>query len=406
MPYNIPLKLSDPELVAEVQRLVRCDRNGMVLLLAHLAELGSRKIHLAAGYRSLFAYCTQFLRLSEHEAFHRILAARTARRFPHILERLGDGRLNLTTVKLLAPHLTVENEAELLDAASGKTRREVEVLVAGRFPQPDVPASVRKLPAPRAQPVAPELVSGGIAEAPTPVPLPTIPAPPVPAAHVATDIAPANVPTPASAPASARPGVVHPVSPDRYEVRFTATAQAIERLRLAQDMLGHTVPDGDLAAVMDRAVVALLEKLVSAKFAATPRPRPGRGTDADSRHVPANVKRLVWVRDTGRCAFVAKGGRRCDARRFLEFHHLKPYAEGGKATVENLELRCRAHNGYEAHVYYDASRTARAEGLVTESHACYGSSHHPRTRPGPSSVTTRGSPSPGAMRSERRSASP
>jgi hypothetical protein len=380
--------------VAEVQRLVRGDRDSMVLLLTHLAELGSRKLHLAAGYRSLFAYCTQFLRLSEHEAFHRILAARTARKFPRILARLGDGRLNLTTVKLLAPHLTAGNEPELVDAASGKTRREVEVLVAERFPQPDVPAAVRKVPAPR-QPIAPTARSSENAE---PLPAPVLSLPPMGTATAAFETACeqtaadafsllAQIAPPAAAPASARPAVVQPIARDRYEVRFTATAEAVERLRLVQDMLGHAVPDGDLAAVVDRAVVVLLENLASAKFAATPRPRPSRDTVADSRHVPANVKRVVWVRDTGRCAFVAKSGHHCDARRFLEFHHRKPYAEGGQATVENLELRCRAHNGYEAHVYYDASRTGRADGLATESHPRYGLFDQQRTRPGPSSVS-------------------
>jgi len=60
------------------------------------------------------------------------------------------------------------------------------------------------------------------------------------------------------------------------------------------------------------------------------------------------VKRAVSRRDDGRCAFVAPDGRRCTERTFLEFHHVQPYAKGGPATVENISLRCRRHNQYEA----------------------------------------------------------
>jgi 5-methylcytosine-specific restriction endonuclease McrA len=66
-----------------------------------------------------------------------------------------------------------------------------------------------------------------------------------------------------------------------------------------------------------------------------------------SRHVPAAVRRAVWTRDGGRCAFVSANGRRCTARGFIEFHHTAPYAAGGEATADNIELRCRAHNLYE-----------------------------------------------------------
>jgi 5-methylcytosine-specific restriction endonuclease McrA len=79
---------------------------------------------------------------------------------------------------------------------------------------------------------------------------------------------------------------------------------------------------------------------------------------AGSRHVPAEVKRAVWLRDLGRCAFVGTDGRRCNERGFVEFHHVRPYAAGGEATVENIQLRCRRHNGYEARVFFAGSRDA------------------------------------------------
>jgi hypothetical protein len=56
----------------------------------------------------------------------------------------------------------------------------------------------------------------------------------------------------------------------------------------------------------------------------------------------------VWERDEGRCTFVGAGGHRCAARRFLEYDHIAPVARGGKTIADNLRLRCRAHNQYEA----------------------------------------------------------
>ena len=49
-------------------------------------------------------------------------------------------------------------------------------------------------------------------------------------------------------------------------------------------------------------------------------------------------------------------GRRCSATSFLEFHHVRPYAVGGEATAENIELRCRTHNAYEADLFYASMR--------------------------------------------------
>lgn len=103
---------------------------------------------------------------------------------------------------------------------------------------------------------------------------------------------------------------------------------------------------------MERALTALIKDLERGKIGATERPRGNRVTAPDSRHIPAEVKRTVWSRDAGQCAFVAHTGRRCTERAFLEFHHVVPHGAGGKATLDNIELRCRAHNGYEAEMFF------------------------------------------------------
>ncbi len=143
-------QLSNEALLAEVKSLAARERGATAALVASLAELDGRRLYLEEGYSSLFTYCTQALHLSEHAAYGRIEAARAVRRFPAILQLLADGALTLSTISLLAPHLTAENHVRVLEFAHHKSKREVEHLVAAVRPQPAVPSSVRKLPAARA----------------------------------------------------------------------------------------------------------------------------------------------------------------------------------------------------------------------------------------------------------------
>ena len=384
-----PACLTDDELVSEIVRLVKDHRSATVTLIAHLMEFDARRLYLAAACRSLFLYCTQVLRLSEHEAYHRIEAARVARSFPVVLRLLAGGALTLTTVRLLSGQLTAENHESLLTAAMGKSKREVEVLLAKVFPSPAVASSLRKLPVrrptsiptsiPTSRPSAPY---GGSATS-TPSPLPTsVPAinidvPPTHAPEAAVsalrhldtstltathedDRAAASEPTPnlfiQPVPPSKRQEVVRPLAEDRYELRVTLSSATREKLRRATDLLRHAIPGGEAAQVIDRALTVLLGDLARKKFAATARPRPAEGPAeapaARTRHVPAQVKRAVWTRDGGRCAFVSREGRRCVEEGCLEFHHVRPYGVGGETTVVNIELRCRAHNDYEAERFY------------------------------------------------------
>jgi hypothetical protein len=141
------------------------------------------------------------------------------------------------------------------------------------------------------------------------------------------------------------------LAPERYRVQFTFSREAHDKLRRAQDLLRHSIPTGDPAAICERALTLLLADLEKRKLAAAVHPRTSGGASPGSRHVPASVRREVWARDEGRCAFVGTEGR-CTERGFLEFHHVMPFSEGGDTTASNLELRCRAHNAYEAKLHF------------------------------------------------------
>ncbi|MBI5709662.1 MAG: hypothetical protein HZC42_05050, partial [Candidatus Eisenbacteria bacterium] len=165
-----------------------------------------------------------------------------------------------------------------------------------------------------------------------------------------------------------------PLSPQRYALQLTVGQGTYEKLRYAQALLGHQLPSGDLARVLDRALEALIEQLERRKFAATSKPRPRRAprrASANPRHIPAHVKRAVWERDGGRCTFVGDTGHRCPARKLLEFDHVEEVARGGRASVAGVRLRCRAHNQYAAECTFgtdfmnhkrEAAREAAAEG--------------------------------------------
>src|SRR5712691_6851825 len=129
MKIDFPSHLSDDDLVAQVKSPARCEREATACLIAHLAELDDRRLYLGAGFSSLFTYCCSVLHLSEPAAYNRIEAARAARRFPVILGMLGEGSLSMATVRLLSSHLTAENHRDLVAAAAGKSKRQVEELV-------------------------------------------------------------------------------------------------------------------------------------------------------------------------------------------------------------------------------------------------------------------------------------
>jgi hypothetical protein len=379
-------RLGNAELTAELNRLARCEREATAALIVHLAEFDARRLFEGAGYPSLFKYGMAVLHLSEDAVYNRIKAARAARDYPVIIERLESGALSPTTVRLLAPRLTLENHQELVAAASGKGKRAVEELLACRFPQPDVPARVRKVPR---RPVAPAADVAPVADV-TPTGAPGAhTCPPVAGCESSASAAPAVTPLAEAppvlpVPAAPRP-VVRPLAPERYEIRFTASAEMREKLRVAQDLLGHAIPSGDLAQIFDRALTLLVADLSRRKFAATGRPRGSRGQSDESRNIPAEVKRRVDARDQRRCGFVAPNGRRCDERRFLEFHHVVPYAAGGLPTVENIQLRCRAHNGYEADLFYGPGKRRTRGGVVQDGRAIYGGRvTAPATGPGTS----------------------
>jgi hypothetical protein len=318
-------RLSDRDLLRALHQLTARDREVEAELLAHLGEVDARGLYLEEGCASMFAYCTEVLHFSEA----------TARAYPLVLDHLRRGELHLSGVKLLAPHLTRENHAELLERARHQSKRAIEAWLADRTPKPDAASVVRQLPQRKPTAGAPLAATDSgssrplteparAADSGTPAPLRAAPIPP----------------SPATRPPSPAP---QPLGQERFKIQFTASRALCQKLREAQALLRHQVPSGDLC----------------------PAPRNRSKQDERkpaSRHIPAEVKRAVAARDRGRCAFVGRSGRRCGSRDFVEFHHKEPWAKSKLHPVEGIELRCRAHNHYAAVQDYGAGHMERCRG--------------------------------------------
>src|SRR5262245_24991879 len=351
--------LSDEALVSGLHELLTRGWTNTAEQLDHIAEVDSRKLYRPRAYPSMFAYCVEELHLSEDSAYKRIQAARAAVRFPVIFDSVAGGRLHLSAVCMLAPHLTKENASELLTAATHRSKSQIERLLAERFPRPDLPAIVRAIPGPFGQ-----LAPGQVGDAFQLAAAPTGEA--SQEASTPGELAPGQV---QASVATGERSRVKPIAPQRFAVQFTWSEGANDKLRHAQELLGHRVASGDLAQIFEMALDALIPGLEKRKFAATTQPRRRRSQarlSESTRRIPAHVKRAVWKRDGGQCTFVSENGRRCQEKKGLQFDHALEIARGGEAGVGDIRLRCHAHNQLTAEHTFGAEfmrhkRTAAAE---------------------------------------------
>jgi hypothetical protein len=245
---NEPRSLSDDELLRRLSGLVSQWRRVESDLIAHIAEVDERRLYAREACSSMFVCCAEVLHLSEHEAYERITAARAWRKYPMLLVMLGDGRLHLSGIGKLAPHLTEESWEGLLARAVHKTKRQIEELLVELSRKPDAPSVMRRL-TDRSAPAPPlprgELGPDRVTSEPSPKPSP----PEVP------------VPSPV-------PPMVEPLSPSRYKIQFTASGELRGKLERLQALM-----HADLASVIEAAVTEKLERLEAKRYAETNSPR-------------------------------------------------------------------------------------------------------------------------------------
>jgi hypothetical protein len=351
-----PHGLPSSELARRLAELAGEERQTQVEFLLHLAVFDERRDWAEAGYGSLWTYCLEVLRLREGAAWRRIEAMKLLRRFPCVEPALRDGRLCLTTLSLLGPLLTEDTVAEVVARAAFLSKADTLRLVASIRPQVAPTDGIRRMAAPRvAAPVEATPAAGAPTAAPELAAAPALtlvyPSPPAPRHEL------------------------RPVSADAYSLRVTLDAEAKAELDQLVSLLAHKTK-GNLADVLREAVRCAIEKHGKRKGAMAPErkrrstpasdaeagqaPRPT--TTFDPRAVPIELKRQVWARDGGRCAWVSPEGKRCGSTWMLELGHITPAALGGTPTLGDLRIECRAHNQLEAVRFFGAEHMARYLG--------------------------------------------
>ena len=357
---------SDQELLDGVFAAVTREFEDVALVIAHIAEMDKRKLFAGEGCSSLKAYCMEVLHLTEDQTYSRIAVARVARKFPVVLDLLADGLVHLTAVDRLGPSLTQENHKAILEEATLKSMAEVEEIVARLRPKPPVPSSIRKLGSSSGQGEGGEGFFGsGSAGGPD--------------EEAREECVP---------PSRARRSAISPLAPASHEIHIMADDETVYALRELQELLSHQVPNGDPAVIIKHSLLRTLKEVKKERFGTgksrkkaeeeisgnqeegvsqdaskegtklasqeEPKGTSGKtlGEENRSRYIPKEIRKAVWERDQGRCAFRSSKERWCTERRFLEFHHIIPFAWRGETTVDNIELRCRTHNAYEGDLIF------------------------------------------------------
>ena len=296
--------IPDDDLLRRLVEILRQSRRVEADLVAHIGEVDARRLYAREASPSMFAYCTETLHLSEAEAYLRIAAARASREHPVLLTMLASGRLHLTAIAKLAPHLTPETGTGSWSVRStGRSARSRSLSRRshpGRMPRrccggcPDRPSVTAATPVTLATPatlVNPRTSAGPATLDPSTGPLPGS------APAVESELRPDGVDFPRSelrpdavqgsraqlGPGrAAPPEIIEPLAPGRYKVQFTASAELRDKLDRLRALMRSSVPDGDLAAIIDAAVTEKLERLEARRFGRTKAPRKGLSAATDA----------------------------------------------------------------------------------------------------------------------------
>ncbi len=361
--------MSDEAVVRSLRVVLGRRRRADALVIAHLSEVHGRRVHLERGCSSLTRYCVEMLGMSEDEAGMRVAVAHLVRRIPAALTHLAHGRLHLTGLLCLKPHLTPGNADTLLARATGKTKREIKELVASLAPKPDAVAQVRRAVGPRPaadrmEPLGPDLLDDQDA-ANTPVPVSRVESGSdsdsdsdsgsgsAPGSRSASGSGSASASASVSvsdsysvtgsgadsysvtgsaadsgadsysvtgsvtdSAAGSAPGSATAIPaftlespiPSRYRIQFTASATLSDKLRRLQARMGHGASADSLAEVIEAAVDAKLAELDKRRYA-KPASRSGRPlkslSETDVSPNSRNIPAAV------RRAVVERDGERC-----------------------------------------------------------------------------------------------
>ncbi len=325
--------VSNKGLINQLKKMVAQEQDFKIQILLFINEVEDRGLYLELAYSTLTEYCIHELGYGDSSAGRRVRVARLIRHVPEVYDLLRQKKLSFSAAVQVAGIVTPNNKSDLLPKLIGKSRSQIDRLLAGyqiprRIADQARPTMVKKLV--RVE-HAPAGNRAGVPGGTQPVDVGEMPRHSDGAFH----------PTPE----------VKEVIERMFEIRFAGDDELMELIKFMRSHLSHKFPKGNnfleifkyaMNYVKDREDLAQ-QKQSTRKTA----------TGSNSRHIPATIKQQVWKRDRGRCVFVGANNKRCNSDYLLQFDHYPvPFARGGKSTTDNLRLLCAKHNRHTAEKTY------------------------------------------------------
>lgn len=343
-------RISDTNLLNNFSLMVRRERMATGEVIVHLAEIYRRRLYAKEGFSSLFAYIQVRYHYSGSAAYRRIQVARLSLQYPEVIRLLEAGKVNLQGLCLIEPHMTSKNGTKLIEQTIGKTKQEIEYLLAHTFQRVEkTQDKLRRLP-------------------------------------VIKKVIPIQFNSPRKEQSTAAAAVIgHPernapptktIEIRRVKLECVIDEAVANKLERAREVLRKKYPQGRFEDILNEALEALLEKKDPERKIkrAEKTPRSSRGVTMEgrgmtsqarndrrkipastgmthsykTRYIPQHIRRGIWKRDKGHCTFKSTDGRPCHERGNLEIDHIRPFSLGGGADLGNLRLLCATHNRYRA----------------------------------------------------------
>ena len=330
------------ELTIRLADLLRHEHHAMADFLVALADFDRRRLWVELGYSGLFMFLHRELGLSKGASHYRKVAAELVQRVPEIVEPLRDGRVCITSIVEVAKVLTPENHAEVLPRFFHRSRREAMEVTAELRPDPappkrDVVTKVCAAPAPVATELRlPAVCSGsGFLEN-------------LPDANSGSE---PRVLMSQPRPHESR-DVAVPLSADLRRFHVNVSRRFMDKLEEARAALSHARPNATNEEILEAGLDLVLAQQAKRK-GIVEKPRKD-APPASPDHLPAHVKRAVWIRDGGCCQWPVHSGGVCGSTHRVQFDHVVPRARGGPSTVDNIRILCAHHNDLAArHAFGD-----------------------------------------------------
>jgi 5-methylcytosine-specific restriction endonuclease McrA len=308
--------LSDLDLIACTQKLVRHEREILTLVLNHLREVNRRRLYSYYGYKSLYDFAIKKLGYSADAAYRRISAMRLLSEIPEVEQKMTSGEVTLTHLNLAQNLFNQEKKTnvefskqekiEVINQMAGKPVREAEKIIISL----------------------------------------------------------------SSNPLALKADKIRSVSGNNIELKFTANESVQEKIEKLKGLLAHKNPNLSLGELFEKLCDIGLEQLdpsrlknkvnrkvlkvksrkennannieieksiVRERFAILATADDKNKTAAPRKLSKANIRRAVFANAGNQC-------QNCGSGFALEVDHIQPKSLGGGNEAENLRLLCRACN--------------------------------------------------------------